>query len=64
MMTLLPESVEDKSRLLELFVLEIQTINKKEGRVMGTYQILVRLEELAIENGFVACPHCGRKGKR
>lgn len=62
-MTLLPESAEDRARLLELFVLEIQAINKKEGRVMGTYQILERLEAIAIENGLVACPYCRRKVK-
>ena len=60
-MTLLPESTEDRSRLLELFVLELQQINKKEGRVMGTYQILERIENIAIREGMVECPYCGRK---
>lgn len=60
-MTLLPESQEDRARLLELFVLKIQTINKKSGTVFGSYQILTMLENIAIEEGMVACPHCGRK---
>jgi len=57
-MTLLPESKDDRAALLELFVKEIQTINKKSGRVLGTYQILSLLEDIAIENGLVECPHC------
>lgn len=62
-MTQLPESQEDRARLLELFVLEIQKINKTSGRVYGTYQILEWLEEIGIKEGMVACPHCGRKSK-
>lgn len=61
MVTLLPESEKDRAYLLELFVLELQAINKKEGRVMGTYQILERLESIAIRNGMLECPCCGRK---
>lgn len=61
MVTLLPESQEDRARLLELFVAEIEGINKVEGRVMGTYQILERLEAIAIRNGMLECPCCGRK---
>lgn len=60
-MTLLPESREDRAKLLELFVLKIQTINKKSGTVIGTYQILEMLENIAIEEGMVECPHCHRK---
>ena len=60
-MTLLPESSSDRARLLELFVLKIQTINKKEGRVFGTYQILDMLEEIAIKEKMIECPTCGRK---
>jgi len=60
-MTLLPESEKDRARLLELFVLELQQINKKEGRAMGTYQILERLESIAIKEKMVECPMCGRR---
>ncbi len=60
-MTLLPESEKDRAHLLELFVLKIQRINKECGTVMGTYQILETLEEIAIEEGMIECPHCHRK---
>lgn len=60
-MTLLPESKEDRAKLLELFVLNIQTINKKSGCVIGTYQILEMLENIAIKEKMVDCPTCGRK---
>lgn len=60
-MTLLPESDADRSKLLVLFVGEIQKTNKIMGRVIGTYQILDMLERLAIENGLVECPHCHQK---
>ena len=60
-MTLLPESQEDRARLLELFVLKIQTINKKSGTVFGSYQILSMLETIAVDEGMIPCPHCGRK---
>jgi hypothetical protein len=63
-MTLLPESTEDRARLLKLFVGEIQRRHKdKGGTIYGSYQILDWLEEIAIENGMVECPHCHRKGK-
>jgi hypothetical protein len=62
MMTLLPESETERARLLELFVLKIQTINKKSGTILGTYQILETLEEIAIKEGMVECPHCHCKG--
>ncbi len=35
--------------------------NKKSGTVIGTYQILEMLENIAIEEGMVECPHCHRK---
>lgn len=57
-MTLLPESKEDRAKLLELFVGEIQKRNKTMGSVIGSYQVLTMLEDLAIENGLVECPHC------
>lgn len=63
-MTLLPESTPDRARLLELFVLKIQAINKKEGRVFGTYQILDMLEDIAVKEGMVECPACGHKGAK
>lgn len=62
-MTLLPDSTEDKSRLLELFVGRLQSINKKSGTILGTYQILEMLEEMAIEEGMIECPHCHRRGE-
>lgn len=62
-MTLLPESKEDRAKLLELFVLKIQKINKKEGRVFGTYQILEILEDIAIKEKMIDCPTCGGKHK-
>ena len=60
-MTLLPASIEEKSLLLDLFVNKINAINKKEGRVLGTYQVLEMLEDIAIEEGLIECPHCNRK---
>ena len=57
-MTLLPESKEDRAKLLELFVGEIQKRNKTMGSVIGSYQVLTMLEDLAIEKGLVECPHC------
>lgn len=63
-MTLLPESMPDRAHLLDLFVLKIQSINKKSGTVLGTYQILEMLEEIAIEEGMVECPHCHQRCKR
>jgi len=63
-MTLLPESEKDRARLLELFILKIQTINKTSGTVMGTYQILESIEEIAIQEGMIECPHCHQKKKQ
>ena len=63
-MTLLPESQKDKARLLELFVLKMQTINKGYGRTFGSYQLLSMLEDMAIEEGMIPCPYCGRKNDR
>lgn len=63
-MVLIPDSQEDKAKLLDLFVDRILAINKKSGQVIGTYQILTMLEDISIEEGLIECPHCHNKNPR
>lgn len=59
--TELPVSEQDRARLLELFVERLECINREQGRVLGTYQILEMLESIAVENRMIKCPCCGRE---
>lgn len=53
---------KQKAAILDAFIDKVEGINKKCGSIMGTYQILDRLHDIAIEKGFVKCPCCGREG--
>ncbi len=55
-------SDHQKARILDTLIYQIQEINRKSGTVIGTYELLERLEKIAILKGMVECPICHRKG--
>lgn len=57
-------SVEAKAIILDDFIKNIEETNKKCGTVIGTIQIIDKLEEIAVEYGFSECPYCGNTHKR
>ena len=54
-------SSDEKAIVLDNFINRIETINRKSGTVLGSYQVLEMLELVAIDAGYIECPHCGVK---
>jgi hypothetical protein len=53
---------EQKAKILEVFINRIHTKTKRDGGfILGSNQILDRLEDIAIEEKYVKCPYCGHK---
>jgi hypothetical protein len=59
----LPDSKEDRAKILELFIERLELINRTSGTIMGTIQILELINEIAIKEGMIECPYCKRKEK-
>ena len=54
----------EKAIILENFITRIGEINRKSGQVIGSYQILDMLEQIAIDVGYIECPTCHQKKKK
>ena len=54
----------EKAMILDNFITHIRAINRKSGQVIGSYQILDMLEQIAIDVGYIECPTCHRKKKK
>lgn len=52
---------DEKAIILDNFITRISTINRKSGTVLGSYQILDMIDEVAIDAGYLECPHCHQK---
>ena len=56
---------DEKAIILDNFLTRIGSINRKSGTVLGSYQILDMIDNVAIDAGFIECPHCHvKKDKR
>jgi len=54
----------EKAMILDNFITHIRAINRKSGQVIGSYQILDMLEQIAIDVGYIECPTCHQKKKK
>ena len=55
----------EKAIILDNFITRISGINRKSGQVIvGSYQILDMLEQIAIDVGYIECPTCHQKKKK
>ena len=54
----------EKAIILENFITRIGEINRKSGQVIGSYQILDMLEQIAIDVGYIECQTCHQKKKK
>jgi hypothetical protein len=54
----------EKAIILDNFITRIGGINRKSGQVIGSYQILDMLEQIAIDVGYIECPTCHQKKKK
>jgi len=54
----------EKAMILDNFITHIRAINRKSGQVLGSYQILDMLEQIAIDVGYIECPTCHQKKKK
>lgn len=52
---------DEKAIILENLITRIGAINRKSGTILGSYQILEMIEDIAIDAGFLECPHCHQK---
>ena len=56
---------DEKATILDNFITRIGAINRRSGTVLGSYQILDMIDNVAIDAGFIECPHCHvKKDKR
>lgn len=51
----------EKAKILDNFILRIEHINEEQGTILGSYQVLRMIEQVAIDGGLIECPHCHRK---
>ena len=54
---------KQKAVILDRFIESMEKINGNCGTIIGTVEVLERFENIAMREGFIPCPHCGRKGK-
>ena len=54
----------EKAMILDNFITRISEINRKSGQVIGSYQILDMLEQIAIDVGYIECPTCHQRKKK
>jgi uncharacterized protein (UPF0212 family) len=54
-------TIDEKAIILDNFMTRIGAINRKSGTVLGSYQILDMIDNVAIDAGFLECPHCHQK---
>ncbi|MDD3961304.1 MAG: hypothetical protein PHT77_05530 [Bacteroidales bacterium] len=52
---------DQKATILDNFMDRVSTINRKSGTIFGSYQILDMIESIAIDAGYIECPHCHQK---
>jgi hypothetical protein len=53
--------VKQKAAILDAFIDHLDGVNAKYGSVMGTLQIINKLDSIAVKKGFIPCPCCGRR---
>lgn len=53
-------SVIQKAELFDALISDLDEINKNSGRCIGTIQLYEMIEEYAIRDGIIKCPHCGK----
>lgn len=57
-------SNDEKAMVLDNFITRIDEINRESGIVIGSYQVLKILDQIAINLGYVECPTCHQKKQR
>lgn len=54
-------SDEQTAKILDNFINRVECTNRKSGTVFGSYQILGMIDRVAIDAGYIECPHCHQK---
>ncbi len=51
---------EEKARVLECLIADIDKIHEGYGKPIGSYQLLEMIDRHVIKLGYKKCPCCGR----
>jgi hypothetical protein len=49
-----------KAKILSEFIVQINKMNYRCGTVIGSYQVLEMLEDIAIREKIIPCPKCSK----
>jgi len=58
-------SPEEKVVVFDAFVVECHRLQSASNNQIISYNIAIEmLQDIAVDEGFFKCPHCGKKGKK
>ena len=53
-------TLEEKGKVLDMLIAEIDRIHEGYGKPIGSYQLLEMIDGYVIRLGYKKCPCCGR----
>ena len=56
-------TLEEKGKVLDMLIADIDEIHKGYGRPIGSYQLLEWIDGYVVKLGYKKCPCCGRGGE-